>query len=60
MAGTTPGLLRDSRPEHHIPAGVWCGSRSVSAPLPWGAGPSNNHNPGRPSGDATKRSCLYD
>lgn len=22
MAGTTPGLLRDSRPEHHIPGGV--------------------------------------
>lgn len=21
MAGTTPGLLRDSRPEHQIPAG---------------------------------------
>jgi hypothetical protein len=35
-------------------------SRSVSAPLPWGGRPSNNLNPGRPSGDATKRSCLYD
>lgn len=45
MAGTTPGLLRDSRPEHQIPAG---------------GRPSNNLNPGRPSGDATKRSCLYD
>ncbi|MFR6095097.1 MAG: hypothetical protein ACLUIW_06875 [Dysosmobacter welbionis] len=59
MAGTTPGLLRDSRPEHQIPAGVaQQPQRQRTAPV--GGRPSNNLNPGRPSGDATKRSCLYD
>ena len=32
--------------------------RQRTAPV--GGRPSNNLNPGRPSGDATKRSCLYD
>ena len=49
MAGTTPGLLRDSRPEHQIPAGGWRSSRSVSAPLPWGADhPTTSTPDGRP------------
>ena len=59
MAGTTPGLLRDSRPEHQIPAGGGAAA-AASAHRSRGGRPSNNLNPGRPSGDATKRSCLYD
>ena len=45
MAGMTPGLLRDSRPEHHIPAGgvvrqpqrqrtAPMGSRTIQQPQP--------------------------
>ena len=31
MAGTTPGLLRDSRPEHQIPAGGGGAAAAASA-----------------------------
>ena len=60
MAGTTPGLLRDSRPEHQILAGV-AQQPAASAHRSRG-GPTIQQlstPDGRP-GMRSKRSCLYD